>query len=239
MNGVALPTERRAEYSAAVHLQDVIAGASYDRSVLAWRVVWVLGAISFVLACAVAIVSVRNPVIIKPVLIHDDGFTENYDKFSDIPPHIRQRSIESEILRYVFYREAFFWSLTGMKGRFHFVEALSSDLVKQAYYDWFLPGTTENPNPKSPQIYLGQDGEIDIKFLGMYRRGEDFEIIQFMRTEVKHGKVLQTRRCEVSIQYQFIAVPEDQTMPETMEPMRAVNPWGIQITQYQLQELPS
>jgi type IV secretion system protein VirB8 len=92
--------------------------------------------------------------------------------------------------------------------------------VREAYQQWF-----NYPNPQSPQVTIGQKGQIDIEHIGSARIAEHVEQIRFRRVATYTGQPPVITTWTATLQYQIaVALPADR---------RLANPGGVIVTAYQ------
>jgi len=153
--------------------------------------------------------------------VRPDGSVDSSVALSRLPPTQSDAVIDATLWSYVRLREGYSYD-TARYG-YDAVSALSSDSVRAEYQRWF-----NYPNPQSPQVTVGQKGQIDIEHIGSARISPRVEQIRYRRVVTITGQTPSVTTWTATLQYDAVA-----TLPAAA---RLTNPGGVIVTSYQAAE---
>jgi type IV secretion system protein VirB8 len=153
--------------------------------------------------------------------VRPDGSVDSAETLSRLPQTTAEAVITASLWQYVRLREGF--STDSARYGYEIVSGMSSDAVRDSYQRWF-----NYPNPESPQVTIGQKGQIDVEHIGSARIAERVEQIRFRRIVAYAGQPPIVTTWTATLQYQIAA--------ELPAARRLVNPGGVIVTAYQAEE---
>lgn len=153
--------------------------------------------------------------------VRSDGSVDSSVALSRLPPTRSQAVIDAALWEYVRLREGYSYD-TARYG-YDVVSAMSTDIVRTTYQKWF-----NYPNPKSPQVTVGQKGQIDIEHIGSALIAPHVEQIRYRRIETIFGQKPTITTWTATLQFQTVT-----TLPAAA---RLTNPGGVIVTSYQAAE---
>lgn len=190
------------------------------------RRAWIVaGGASLIAVLAVAAVAMLTPMkTVEPFVVRVDKIGA-----SDVVTLLNERSITaSEALdkywlsRYVNFREEY--SKPASFGNFKATELMSSQAIRNAYYEQVRPD-----RPKSPTAVYGSKGTVAIEVNNVSFIGNGHAQVRFTRTEKRDaaspGETV--TRWIATITYDYINPPMD-------EKARLINPVGFRVNDYRL-----
>lgn len=150
--------------------------------------------------------------------VRPDGSVDSAETLSRLPQTVSEAVIDAALWQYVRLREGY--SADSARYGYDAVSFMSNATVRDAYQRWF-----NYPNPESPQMTIGQKGQIDIEPIGHARIAESVEQIRFRRLVALAGQPPVGTTWTATVQYQIVpALPADR---------RFTNPGGVIVTSYQ------
>jgi type IV secretion system protein VirB8 len=221
---LALPVDRA---SLAAHFREV-QSFQRERARAAQRSARAIGVVACVsivanLGQAWTIASLIPLTKLVPVFlwVRPDGSVDSSVALSRLPPTQSEAVIDATLWEYVRLREGYSYD-TARYG-YDAVSALSSDSVRAEYQRWF-----NYPNPQSPQVTVGQKGQIDIEHIGSAGISPRVEQIRYRRVVAITGQMPSVTTWTATLQYETVA-----TLPAAA---RLTNPGGVIVTSYQAAE---
>lgn len=153
--------------------------------------------------------------------VRADGTVDNSVTLSRLPATSSDAVISSALWEYVRLREGYSYD----SGRYSYdaVSGMSNTAVRAQYQGWF-----NYPNPQSPQVTVGQKGQIDIDHISTARLTASVMQIRYRRTVNLNGVKPVTTTWTATMQYQTVSA-----LPAAA---RLENPGGVVITSYQSSE---
>jgi type IV secretion system protein VirB8 len=150
--------------------------------------------------------------------VRGDGTVDSAETLSRLPQSATEAVVTSALWQYVRLRQGF--STDSARYGYDVVSGMSSDAVREAYQKWF-----NYPNPESPQVTIGQKGQIDVEQIGSARIAENVEQVRFRRIVTFAGQPPVVTTWTATLQYQIAAALPAQR--------RLSNPGGVIVTAYQ------
>jgi type IV secretion system protein VirB8 len=188
----------------------------------AWLVAGIMSAIALAEAFGVAAMIPLQRQVPIPILIHDDGSTEIAWSWRDVMAENKAAVVTGALWFYVRSRESYNW--TDARQNYEAVGAMSAPNVRDAYQRWFLPS-----NPDSPQLKIGQHGQVSIQYDGsVLSRDAPVARIFFWRSVQMDGAPPQKTHWTATLDYRVNEPVSGSS--------RLFNPEGIVVTSYSVQE---
>jgi type IV secretion system protein VirB8 len=156
-----------------------------------------------------------------PIWLRADGTVDSAESLSRLPATASEAVITAALWQYTRLREGYSYD-TAQYG-YDVVSGMSSDAVRERYQKWF-----NYPNPGSPQVTVGQKGQIDIEHIGSAKIAENVMQIRFRRVVAMNGEAPSVTTWTATLQYHIAAA-----LPASK---RLTNPGGIIVTAYQSAE---
>lgn len=220
----ALPIDRTAlseHYKEVESFQRSRARAAYRVS----RVLAIVAGVSITanLGLAWSLVSILPLTKLVPVYlwVRGDGSVDSSVTLSRLPPTQSQAVVDAALWEYVRLREGY--SYDSARYGYDAVSRMSGDTVRVNYQKWF-----NYPNPQSPQVTVGQKGQIDIEHIGSAKIAPNVEQIRYRKTLSITGDSPVVTTWTATLQFSTTT-----TMPALS---RLSNPGGVLITSYQAEE---
>jgi type IV secretion system protein VirB8 len=153
--------------------------------------------------------------------VRADGSVDSSVTLSRLPPTQGAAVIDAALWEYVRLYEGY--SFDSARYGYDVVSHMSSDTVRMEYQKWF-----NYPNPSSPQVTVGQKGQIDIEHIGSAKIAPNVEQIRYRRIVTIMGQNPVVTTWTATLQYQTVS-----TLPTAS---RLTNPGGVIVTSYQAAE---
>lgn len=180
-------------------------------------------AIIFFVICVVQIVTIARLVpaqrLVPVILVmQPDGTIDSESRIQDLPPNKEIEAVRAALWLYIKDRESYTWD--DAPGRYAFVNAMSSKVVREAYDDWMNP-----KNPASPQRLM-HDGHIGVEMISMVFTSPNIAVVRYRRTVEKKGEQTQITTWTAALDFVLTS-----RLPEVAR----VNgdPGGVVVTNYQ------
>ena len=153
--------------------------------------------------------------------VRPDGTVDSSVTLSRLPPTQSAAVIDAALWEYVRLYEGY--SYGSARYGYDAVSRMSNDVVRASYQRWF-----NYPNPASPQVTVGQKGQIDIEHIGSAKIGPNVEQIRYRRIVSIQGQNPAVTTWTATLQYQLAS-----DLPAAT---RLLNPGGVIVTSYQAAE---
>ncbi|MBA5724680.1 type IV secretion system protein VirB8 [Bombella favorum] len=156
-----------------------------------------------------------------PLWVRPDGTVDSEISMSRLPKTMDDAVVNAAVWQYVRLREGYTYATA--QYAYDTVSLMSTDAVRDAYQNWF-----NFPNPKSPQVTVGQRGQIDVEELSMAPIGGNVIQVRFRRRVSMEGaKPVETT---------WIATVQIMKVQDIPPKARLSNPGGVIISSYQSSE---
>ena len=173
------------------------------------------------LAWSVAIMLPMTKIVPIYLWVRHDGSVDSSVSLSRLPATSSEAVIDAALWEYVRLREGYSYD-TARYG-YDAVSAMSTGAVRDLYQHWF-----NYPNPQSPQVTIGQKGQIDIAHISTARLAPNVVQIRFLRILTMYGQRAVRTTWTATLQYRTVsALPAAD---------RLTNPGGVIVTSYQASE---
>ena len=147
----------------------------------AWVVASVMSAIALAEAFSIAAMIPLQRQVPIPIIMREDGSTEIAWSWREVMADNKAAVVTAALWFYVRSRENY--NATDARQNYEAVGAMSAPNVRDAYQRWFLPS-----NPESPQLKVGQHGQVSIQYDGsVLSRDAPVARIFFWRTVAMDG----------------------------------------------------
>jgi type IV secretion system protein VirB8 len=188
------------------------------------RVAWVVAgasmAVNLTLAVTIAGMLPLHKLVPVFITVHSDGTTTSTTQFSDLPANEKQAAIRAAIWQYVRNRESYDFS--DAQYRYDVTSLMSDPTVLRDYQNAFLD---KNPDTTSPQVKVGQKGQINVSMISMEFVQPHVVLVRYSRTLLMYGIAPETSTWTATIGFQIVS-----TLPVTA---RLHDPSGLIVTNYQ------
>ena len=153
--------------------------------------------------------------------VRPDGTVDNSVAMSRLPATQSDAVVSAALWEYVRLREGYSYD-TAQYG-YDAVSRMSSDRARDVYQGWF-----NYPNPVSPQVVVGQKGQIDIEHISTARLSPAVVQVRYRHIVTMTGQRPVTTTWTATLQYSLVTA-----LPATA---RLNNPGGVLVTSYQAEE---
>ena len=153
--------------------------------------------------------------------VRPDGSVDNSVTLSRLPATRSEAVIAAALWEYVRLREGY--SYDSAQYGYDVVSAMSDQTVRAEYQKWF-----NYPDPASPQVTIGQKGQLDIAHISSARIAPGVEQIRFRRARTIYGQPPTVTTWTATLQYRTASALPAAT--------RLANPGGVIVTSYQAAE---
>jgi type IV secretion system protein VirB8 len=153
--------------------------------------------------------------------VRADGSVDSSVTLSRLPATQSEAVINAALWEFVRLYEGY--SFDSARYGYDAVSRMSNDTVRTNYQQWF-----NYPNPSSPQMTIGQKGQIDIEHISSARIAPNVEQIRYRRIVTLAGQNPVITTWTATLQY--------QTVTNLPAASRLTNPGGVIVTSYQSSE---
>lgn len=181
----------------------------------------ILGVANIGLAWTVASMLPLTKLVPVYLLIRKDGTIDSSVSLSTLPPTEDKAVIQAALWEYVRLREGYSYG-TAQYG-YDVISGMSSPAVRQNYQTWF-----NYPNPVSPQITVGKNGNITISPISVAMLSPRVAQVRFSRTVQIETNQPATTTWTATLEFQQVDALNGK--------QRLSNPAGIVVTNYQSSE---
>jgi type IV secretion system protein VirB8 len=170
-----------------------------------------------------AIVSMLPLIKLVPVYlwVRADGSVDSSVVLSQLPVTRQQAVVDAALWDYVRLREGY--SYDSARYNYDVVSLMSNNAVKSSYQRWF-----NFPDLASPQVTVGQKGQVDIEHIGTATISSGVAQIRYRRIVTITGSTPMATTWTATVEFQLLP-----TMPAVS---LLTDPAGLLVTSYQAEE---
>jgi type IV secretion system protein VirB8 len=210
-----------AHYNEVQSFQAARARSAKSRGTVAIAVAGVLLLANAAQAWTIASMLPLTKIVPVYLWVRHDGSVDSSVTLSRLPATQAQAVIDAALWEYVRLREGY--SYDSARYGYDAVSGMSADAVRDSYQRWF-----NYPNPASPQVTVGQKGQIDIERIGIASIAADVVQIRYQRRLAMTG--------EQPVVTTWTATLQFKTATSLPAAERLTNPGGVIVTSYQAEE---
>lgn len=156
-----------------------------------------------------------------PLWVRSDGTVDSEGAMSRLPKTMDEAVVNAAIWQYVRLREGYVYAVA--QYAYDTVSLMSTDTVRNQYQNWF-----NFPNPKSPQVTVGQRGQIDVELVSLVPIGNNVIQVRFRR-------IVSMQDAKPSVSY-WTATVQIMKVQDLPAKARLRNPGGVIVSSYQSSE---